>query len=56
MNYINEDTQEILADIFENIERPDKIRISLEKDARTMTVVYEHLDCEWFKELSMVHN
>lgn len=51
MKYINEDIQEILADIFENSERPDKITIECDKSSHSITIVYEDLDEEWFKEL-----
>ncbi len=51
MNHVNEDTQEILADIFKNSERPDKMRINLNKASRSITITYEDLDDEWFKEL-----
>lgn len=42
---------EVLQDIIENTERPDKITVSLDKATRTMTIVYESLDEEWFKEM-----
>lgn len=49
---INKETQEILADIFENSERPDKIYLTVDATSKTITVVYENLDEEWFKEIS----
>ena len=45
--------QEVLADIFENSERPDKIRITVNTETKNLTVVYENLDEEWFREISM---
>ena len=51
MKRVNEDVQEILADIFENSERPDKMKISLDTDTNSITIIYEDLDDEWFKEL-----
>ena len=51
MKQVNEDVQEILADIFTNSERPDKMKISVDKSTRSITVIYEDLDDEWLKEL-----
>ena len=51
MKHVNEDVQEILADIFANSERPDKMKISMNKSTRSITVTYEDLDDEWFNEL-----
>lgn len=42
---------DILADIFGHTERPDKVTVRLDQVARTLTVVYEDLDEEWFQEL-----
>lgn len=42
---------EVLADIFANTERADKIGIVLDPVSRTVTVSYEDLDDEWFREL-----
>ena len=49
---IDKNVQMILADIFENSERPDKINISLNSVEKTITITYEHLDKEWYRELS----
>ncbi len=48
---ITTDQQELLADIFENSTRPEKMSIHLNEDSRTVTIIYENLDREWFKEL-----
>jgi hypothetical protein len=42
----------ILADVFSNTERPDKISVTLAKTTRDLIVEYRDLDDEWFKELS----
>jgi len=51
MKQVNEAMQEILADIFTNSERPDKMKISVDKETNSITVIYEDLDEEWLKEL-----
>lgn len=43
--------QAVLADIFANSERPDKMTLELDPVSRTVRIVYEDLDDEWFKEL-----
>ena len=43
---------EILADIFENTERPDKIAVAIDRISRDITIVYQDLDDSWFKELA----
>jgi len=48
---MNKEGQEVLADIFTNSERPDKMSITLEPASRTVKVTYEGMDEEWFKEL-----
>lgn len=53
---ITPEQQAILADIFANSERPDKITVRLDPVSRTVTVVYEDLDEEWFKELTDAGN
>ena len=42
---------ELLKDIINNTERPDKIAVRLESVSRTMTVEYEDMDEEWFREM-----
>lgn len=46
---ISQETLDVLGDIF--TERPDKITVTLDPVSRDITVVYEDLDEEWFKEL-----
>lgn len=48
---ISESQREVLLDIFENTERLDKISISTNKDTKTVTVVYEDIDEQWFFEV-----
>jgi hypothetical protein len=43
--------REVLLDIFENTESPEKIKISLDPISRDVTVIYEDCDDEWFREL-----
>lgn len=42
---------ELLKDIINNTERPDKLTISLDTVSRTMVVEYYNMDNEWFKEI-----
>lgn len=48
---MTEDQRELLLDIFENTEAINKISITLEPLSRNITIVYEDLDDEWFREL-----
>lgn len=48
---MNEEERELLLDIFENTEAPEKIKIILDPLTRDVTIVYEDLDDEWFREL-----
>ena len=48
---MNEDERELLLDIFENTEAPEKIKIVLDPRTRDVTIVYEDCDDEWFREL-----
>jgi len=48
---MTEDEREILLDIFENTESPNKIKITLDPISRDVTIVYEDCDDEWFREL-----
>lgn len=47
---ITKDQQEILAEIFSESERPDKMSITLNTD-RSVVIVYDDLDDEWFNDL-----
>jgi hypothetical protein len=49
----NEEAQEVLADIFCNSERPDKMTVEfkINGSSNSFSVVYEDTDEEWFKEL-----
>jgi len=49
---ISEEQRETLIDIFENHEVPEKMHIELDPVSRDVTIKIEHLDSEWFKELS----
>jgi hypothetical protein len=49
---ITDDQLALLADIFGNTERPDKISLRLDPGSRSITVVYEDLDDEWFREMT----
>jgi len=48
---MNEEERELLLDIFENMEAPEKIRIVLDPRSRDVTIIYEDCDDEWFLEL-----
>lgn len=48
---INADQHDLLMEIFRDTERLDKITISLERNNRDMTVIYEHMDDQWFREM-----
>ncbi len=41
----------MLADIFSNTERPDKITVTLDYSSHSIKVEYDDLDEEWSKEL-----
>lgn len=45
------EAQAILADVFQNSDRPDKITISLDRVSHSVTVTYADMDEEWFAEL-----
>lgn len=42
---------ELLKDIINNTELPDKMSIRLDSVSRTLSIEYEDLDDEWFKEM-----
>ena len=44
---------EVLADIFGNTERPDKITVELNQSTRSLTVHYDDLDEEWFRDMAV---
>lgn len=46
---ITDAQHELLKDIINNTERPDKITVRLDPVSRTMTVEYDDLDDEWFR-------
>lgn len=48
---MTEEQRELLLDIFENTESPNKVTISLDPISRDVTIVYEDMDDEWFREL-----
>jgi len=49
---MREQTREVLLDILENHESLDKITVTTEGPmVRTVTIVINDLDDEWFKEL-----
>lgn len=51
MSEVNQDTQEILADIFANSERPDKMWIHCDKTTRSIVITYSNIDEQWLNEL-----
>lgn len=51
MIQVNSDIQEILAEIFSESERPDKMKIELDPVTRRLIVVYEDIDNEWYNDL-----
>lgn len=40
-----------LLDILENTEALDKITVTADHTSRSVTIYYEHLDDEWFREV-----
>lgn len=48
---ISDKTQETLADIFANSERPDKISFRIDRTENRLVVEYEDIDEEWINEL-----
>lgn len=48
---ITNDQHELLKDIITNTERADKLSVRLDPVSRTMTVEYDDMDDEWFKEM-----
>lgn len=48
---ITDDQHELLKDIITNTERTDKLSVRLDPVSRTMTIEYDDLDDEWFKEM-----
>lgn len=48
---MNETQREVLLDILENTESLYKIEIMFDKLSRDVTIQYDHMDDEWFKEL-----
>lgn len=51
---ITEDQHELLKDIIDNTERPDKLTVRLDPASRTMVVEYEDMEDEWFREMLKV--
>lgn len=49
---ISDEQLELLADIFGNTEAREKISVVLDPTSRSITVHYEDLDDEWFRELA----
>lgn len=49
---ITKDQQEILAEIFTESERPDKMDITFDAFTKTVTITYEDLDEEWWFDLT----
>lgn len=48
---ISKQQLDVLADIFSNTERPDKISVRVDPASRKVVIEYDGLDEEWFKEL-----
>ena len=48
---ITDDQHELLKDIINNTERHDKLTVRLDQVSRTMTVEYDDIDDEWFREM-----
>jgi hypothetical protein len=46
----------LLAEIFYDTERSDKISLQIDSATRTIAVTYEDLDDGWFGELIMLAN
>jgi len=49
---ITHEEHDLLKDIVNNTERPDKLTIALDHETRTMVVTYDNMDDEWFKEMA----
>lgn len=48
---ITDHQHELLKDIINNTERPDKVSVMLDPVSRTMTIEYDDIDDEWFREM-----
>lgn len=48
---MNEETRQLLLDILRNTERLDKVTVEADPISRTVTIRYEDLDDEWFREV-----
>jgi hypothetical protein len=49
---ITQEQQELLAEIFSESERPDKMKLLFDRSSKSFAVIYEDLDEEWFGELA----
>lgn len=48
---ISHETLDILADIFLNTERPDKITVTTDPVSKSVTIVYEDMDDDFYSEV-----
>jgi hypothetical protein len=48
---ITQEQQELLAEIFTESQRPDKMNLRFDRCSNSVTVTYEDLDEQWFHEL-----
>lgn len=48
---ITDSQHELLKDIINNTERPDKMTVRLDPESTTMVIEYDDIDHEWFMEM-----
>jgi hypothetical protein len=53
---VSQDTLDLIAEIFANTERPDKVTLVLDSNSMSLVVTYEDLDAEYFNELTQEAN
>jgi hypothetical protein len=49
---ISQETLDLLCDIFCNSEAPDKITVTTDPVSKSITVVYEDMDQQWYEEIT----
>jgi hypothetical protein len=49
---ISQETLDLLCEIFCNSEAPDKITVTTDPVSKSITVVYEDMDQQWYGEIT----
>ena len=49
---ISQETLDLLCDIFCNSEAPDKITVTTDPVSKSIIVVYEDMDQQWYEEIT----